>query len=232
MVSALIAPPQRFNLLTAALCLFLLDDQALGSWGQVSLGAGAAPGRVRRGLMVGVAVVTIPVSAVAFAGALGMQLPGATALPSRASLNIEIICGRDLRYSAAARATAFGPEGSEDGTTWLEYEFKYKAGNGHRRPPWVAPRQPRLDWQMWFAALSRFNDEPWFQNLLVRLLEADSEVLKLLERDPFQGRKPRYIRAVLYRYRFADAGAREAEGAWWTRERLGEYSPTLSLRAK
>jgi hypothetical protein len=223
-----------FNLLTAALCLFLLDDQTLGSWGHVSLGAAAAPGRVRRGLLVGVAVVTIPVSAVAFAGALGMQLPGAAFVDPLANL---IAPFRSVNgYGLFAVMTTTRPEiileGSEDGTTWLEYEFKYKAGNVHRRPPWVAPRQPRLDWQMWFAALSRFDDEPWFQNLLVRLLEADSEVLKLLEHDPFQGRKPRYIRAVLYRYRFADAGAREAEGAWWTRERLGEYSPTLSLRTK
>jgi lipase maturation factor 1 len=223
-----------FNLLTAALCLFLLDDQTLGSWGHVQLGAAAAPGRVRRGLLVGVAVVTIPVSAVAFAGALGMQLPGAAFVDPLANLMAPF---RSVNgYGLFAVMTTTRPEiileGSEDGTTWLEYEFKYKAGNVHRRPPWVAPRQPRLDWQMWFAALSRFDDEPWFQNLLVRLLEADSDVLKLLEHDPFQGRKPRYIRAVLYRYRFADAGAREREGAWWTRERLGEYSPTLSLERR
>jgi len=120
-------------------------------------------------------------------------------------------------------------EGSEDGSTWVEYEFRYKAGDVHRRPPWVAPHQPRLDWQMWFAALSRFDNERWFQNFCVRLLEADQEVLRLLERDPFDGRKPRYIRGVLYRYRFSSAEARRRDGVWWTRERLGEYSPVLSL---
>src|SRR5207342_2405185 len=83
-------------------------------------------------------------------------------------------------------------EGSDDGITWLEYEFAYKAGDVRRRPPWVAPHQPRLDWQMWFAALSRFDDEPWFQSFCARLLEGDGDVLKLLERDPFEGRKPRY----------------------------------------
>ena len=111
----------------------------------------------------------------------------------------------------------------------MEYEFRYKAGDVRRRPPWVAPHQPRLDWQMWFAALGRFDDELWFQSLCVRLLEADGEVLKLLERDPFRGRRPRYVRAVLYRYRFSNA-AEHRLGIWWTRERLREYSPVLSLR--
>ena len=81
---------------------------------------------------------------------------------------------------------------------------------------------------MWFAALGRFDDERWFQNFCVRLLEADSGVLRLLERDPFQGRKPRYLRGVLYRYRFSDAEARRRDGVWWRRERLADYSPVLS----
>ena len=122
-------------------------------------------------------------------------------------------------------------EGSADGETWLEYEFKYKAGDVHRPPPWVAPHQPRLDWQMWFAALGRFDNERWFQNFCVRLLEADRTVLRLLERDPFQGHKPRYLRAVLYRYRFSDRATGRLDGVWWVRERLGEYSPVLSLSA-
>jgi len=84
---------------------------------------------------------------------------------------------------------------------------------------------------MWFAALGRFDDERWFQNFCVRLLDADERVLRLLARDPFQGRKPRYLRAVLYRYRFADAATERRDGVWWTRERLGEYSPILSLSA-
>ena len=87
-------------------------------------------------------------------------------------------------------------EGSDDGTAWVEYEFKYKAGDLRRRPPWVAPHQPRVDWQMWFAALGRFEGERWLQNLCARILENDSEVLALLERNPFQGRAPQYLRAM------------------------------------
>ena len=116
-------------------------------------------------------------------------------------------------------------EGSNDGTTWEAYEFRYKPGALTRRPPFVAPHQPRLDWQMWFAALGRYEENLWFQNFCVRLLEGSPDVVRLLARDPFDGRPPRYVRGELYRYHFARAG-----GAWWTRERLGEYSPVLSLR--
>jgi hypothetical protein len=234
-----------FNLLTAGLCLFLLDDAALGSWrrihtaaegGQVSRARGgrAVINRVRRGIMIAAAVTTVPVSAVAFTASLGIELPGAAFINPLANL---VAPFRSVNaYGLFAIMTTTRPEiileGSEDGTTWAEYEFKYKAGDVHRRPPWVAPHQPRLDWQMWFAALGRFNENEWFQNFCVRLLEGDGEVLKLLERDPFQGRKPRYIRAVLYRYHFADAGTRRRDGVWWTRERLGDYSPILSLGPK
>jgi hypothetical protein len=121
-------------------------------------------------------------------------------------------------------------EGSDDGTNWIEYEFKYKAGDLHRRPPWVAPHQPRLDWQMWFAALGGFEEERWFQDFCVRLLENDSEVLSLIARNPFPAHAPKYLRALLYRYRFSTAEARRRDGVWWTRELVGDYSPVLSLQ--
>jgi len=178
--------------------------------------------------------MTVPVSAVAFTAALGIELPGSALIDPLATFIAPL---RSVNaYGLFAVMTTTRPEiileGSEDGATWAEYEFKYKAGDLHRRPPWVAPHQPRLDWQMWFAALGRFNENEWFQNFCVRLLEGDVEVLKLLERDPFQGRKPRYLRAVLYRYHFSDAEAKRRDGVWWTRDRLGDYSPVLSLGTK
>jgi predicted DCC family thiol-disulfide oxidoreductase YuxK len=221
-----------FNLLTAALCLFLLDDAALGTWGSVRTGH-AVTSRVRRGLLFAVAIVTFPVSAMTFAGALGLELPGSALVDPLANL---IAPFRSVNaYGLFAVMTTTRAEiileGSEDGATWVEYEFRYKAGDVHRRPPWVAPHQPRLDWQMWFAALGRFEAEAWFQNFCVRLLEADGAVLRLLERDPFQGRRPRYVRGVLYRYRFSDRATGRPGDVWWVRERLGDYSPVLSLSA-
>jgi hypothetical protein len=122
-------------------------------------------------------------------------------------------------------------EGSEDGIAWRPYEFKYKPGDLNRAPPWVAPHQPRLDWQMWFAALSDYSTNPWFLMLGRRLLEGSPEVLALLETNPFPERPPRYVRAQLYEYRFTDLEMRRATGAWWRRELVGSYLPVMGLRA-
>jgi lipase maturation factor len=121
-------------------------------------------------------------------------------------------------------------EGSNDGVTWLPYEFKWKPGDLNRRPAFVAPHQPRLDWQMWFAALGNYRQNPWFVNFLIRLLQGSSEVLTLLEKNPFPDKPPRYVRAALYEYRFTDRATRDENGAWWRRERKGLYCPEISLR--
>lgn len=89
-------------------------------------------------------------------------------------------------------------EGSDDGVNWLAYEIKYKPGAPTRRPAFVAPHQPRLDWQMWFATLGTARQNPRFGNLVMRLLEGSPEVVALLERNPFPAKPPRYLRAVKY----------------------------------
>lgn len=104
-------------------------------------------------------------------------------------------------------------EGSNDGVTWRAYEFKYKPGDVKRRPRFVAPHQPRLDWQMWFAALGDYRHNPWLLDFCQRLLEGSRPVLALLERNPFPQRPPRYIRAVVYDYRFTDLATRRNTGA-------------------
>jgi hypothetical protein len=120
-------------------------------------------------------------------------------------------------------------EGSNDGSSWYPYEFKYKPGDLRRPPPFVEPHQPRLDWQMWFAALSRYERTPWFHNFLVRLLEGSPDVLKLLQYNPFPDQPPRFVRALLYHYEFTTSAERRESGAWWKRRLLGAYSPILSL---
>jgi hypothetical protein len=122
-------------------------------------------------------------------------------------------------------------EGSNDGRTWFEYEFKYKPGDVKRRPGFVAPHQPRLDWQMWFAALERVEQNPWLVNACFRLLQGAPEVQGLIERNPFPTTPPRYIRALLYEYHFTTFEERRKTSAWWKREIKGTYMPAISLKA-
>ena len=96
----------------------------------------------------------------------------------------------------------------------------------HRAPPVVAPHQPRLDWQMWFAALGNYQSNRWFVNFMVRLLQGEPAVLRLLQYNPFPTAPPKYIRARLYQYHFTHWGSRD----WWTREERGTYLPPVSLR--
>jgi hypothetical protein len=119
-------------------------------------------------------------------------------------------------------------EGSDDGVTWHAYEFKWKPGDVIRPPRFVAPHQPRLDWQMWFAALSSYRSTPWFHQFLLRLLRNSPEVRALLRGNPFPAKAPRFIRAVLYDYRFTDFAGKRATGAWWRREWRGPYGSVLS----
>jgi hypothetical protein len=118
-------------------------------------------------------------------------------------------------------------EGSEDGRSWREYEFRFKPGDVTRPPRWAAPHQPRLDWQMWFAALGSPPD--WFPSFLARLLQGSPAVLALLRSNPFPAQPPRYVRAVLYQYRMADIAARRKTGACWIRTRIGVYFPACRL---
>ncbi len=113
---------------------------------------------------------------------------------------------------------------------WEEYELPCMPGDPRRRPCLVSPYHYRLDWQMWFvgndaARGEAIEDEPWLVHLVWQLLEGEDGPRRLLERDPFPGAPPRWIRAGLWRYRFSES---RADGAWWRRERVGEYLRPLS----
>jgi hypothetical protein len=107
---------------------------------------------------------------------------------------------------------------------WVEYEFPCKPGDVNRRPCVASPYHYRLDWQMWFAGLSDAGHEPWIVKLVYDLLTDNPAVATLLAKDPFRGNPPRYVRALLYRYRFAPRAAK----AYWERELIGEYLRPLS----
>ncbi len=121
-------------------------------------------------------------------------------------------------------------EGSEDAKNWQPYEFKYKPGDLSKAPKWVAPFQPRLDWQMWFAALGDARDNRWFISFLVELLEGSPKVTALLQTNPFSGGPPpRFIRAEIYDYHFTDQTTRDQTGDWWVRDNPQVYVPPFSL---
>jgi hypothetical protein len=114
-------------------------------------------------------------------------------------------------------------------SAWLEYSFKAKPGDPRRRPPQVAPYHLRLDWLMWFAAMSPAYAEAWLMPLMVKLLQNDAPVLGLLARNPFPKQPPVHIRILLYRYRFTTPAERRQSGAWWVRRRMGVYLSPVRL---
>ncbi|GGT13126.1 lipase maturation factor family protein [Streptomyces purpureus] len=126
-------------------------------------------------------------------------------------------------------------EGSADAapgpdTVWREYEFKGKPGDVRRMPRQFAPYHLRLDWMMWFAALSPGYARDWFGPFVERLLDGDRDTLKLLRHNPFPDAPPVLIRARLYRYRYTTWRELRATGAWWHRTYLRDYLPTTRLR--
>jgi len=248
-----------FNFLTLALCLLLLDDFMLARFvprGMFSrrVGAGTpgtAPARLEdkpkfAGTVPGIPArrrwpkaVTIPLTFVVIATSLFQMI---AMFGHRSSLLLPVSVAEDwlapLRtvnsYGLFAVMTTTRNEiiveGSDDGTNWLAYEFKYKPGDVDRRSGFIEPFQPRLDWQMWFAALGSVRQNQWFVNFCERLLQGSPEVLALLEKNPFPKHPPRYIRAELYDYHFTNFAERRATGAWWRRRLIGEYLPPVSIR--
>jgi hypothetical protein len=120
-------------------------------------------------------------------------------------------------------------EGSDDGISWRPYEFRWKPGSIDRAPGFAALHMPRLDWQMWFAALGDWRSNPWYLQFVERLLQGSPVVTAQLATNPFPAHPPRYIRSTVYQYTFTTREQRAATGNWWNREFAGEYCPTLQL---
>ncbi len=113
---------------------------------------------------------------------------------------------------------------------WQDYEFYFKPQNPRNLPSQVAPYQPRLDWQMWFAALSDYREQAWFISFCIKLLEGNEAVLKLLKHNPYEDHPPKYLRAIIYEYKFNDLLTYARTGEYWSREYREEYMPAISLR--
>ena len=225
-----------FNLLTIALCLLLLDDAALARW---------IPGKRKTSRTEETTRVSVwenRLSAGMGAGALGISIM-LYAVPILVTSGnypfLYVAIANTIRplhifnsYGLFAVMTTSRPEiiiqGSDDRENWFPYEFKWKPGLVAKKPEFVAPHQPRLDWQMWFAALSNYEKNPWLIRFMIRLLQGSPPVIALLENNPFPDRPPKYLQALVYDYRFSDSETRSRDGSWWTRK-LRPYTPILQL---
>jgi predicted DCC family thiol-disulfide oxidoreductase YuxK len=234
-----------FNLLTMVLCITLLDDAALQKclprkWCTLSPAneSEAADTWQRHLFRVLRTVLTVPLVLVVlityyvqFFSMFGWPLWLPRPLPA---IYLRAEPFRSFNsYGLFAVMTTSRPEiiieGSNDGENWQAYEFRYKPGDLRRRPGFVAPHQPRLDWQMWFAALSDYQHNLWFVNLCERLLEGSPQTLALMGTNPFPKAPPKYIRALVYEYRFTNMANRRKHGDWWQRRPERIYLPMVSL---
>lgn len=218
-----------FNILTAVLCLCTLDDEC---WHWLGLRWMAIPSSrdVRKWIRLPVLGVVLIVTTMGLLEKFGFS---SWPPPLLALSGVISPFHSSNSYGLFGVMTIRRPEiileGSYDGHTWKEYEFRYKPGDLDRAPPFVAPHQPRLDWQMWFAALGECNQAPWFMDFLVRLLDGSPDVEKLLKTDPFSEKPPHFIRTWVYDYHFTRFS--DHAHAWWRRELIGPFCPTVSLEA-
>jgi predicted DCC family thiol-disulfide oxidoreductase YuxK len=230
-----------FNLLTASLCVLFFDDAfwrgILRRWRRRDA-PGAAPVPARPESRWCPRRVLVPAADVVFLLTLLVSLPSLArrvAWPPWMDTVLEVV--EPLRsfnsYGLFAVMTKDRPEivieGSDDGRTWLPYDYKAKPGDPRRRPGFVAPHQPRMDWQLWFAALDYPNNDPWVAALCLRLLQGSPDVLGLFASNPFPHRPPREVRAVLYDYTFTTPAVRAATGRWWDRTPVDLYVAPLAL---
>ena len=230
-----------FNLLTVVLCIALLDDQHLRWLLPRGLGqqtADGPSGGEPRPWRWGVTAVAVPIAVVSVV----TLWHGTTYTSPQPEWSNELVgLARPLRsintYGLFRTMTTERPEiiveGSVDGTTWKEYAFRWKPGYLDRPPRFVQPHMPRLDWQMWFAALDPYGNQAWLRPMLDRLLENSTTVLGLLDDtgNPFPSDPPRYVRLMLYRYAFTTPDERLDAGAWWQRELIAPLTDPITISA-
>jgi lipase maturation factor 1 len=118
-------------------------------------------------------------------------------------------------------------QGSQDGTNWTAYPFRYKPQDPSKPPGIYAPYQPRFEWNLWFASLGTWQDYRFVIWTEERLLTNSRDVLQLFAANPFNGTPPRMVRSVIYQYWFTDMKTKRQTGMWWRRQLLGEYAPSL-----
>lgn len=225
-----------FNFLTLVLCLAALDDRVLVR-GRIFQRLASVPALTPRHPRVGTALFA---GFAAVYATLALSLDVGRVFPVRSPAPVawvhEQLGGlRSINtYGLFAVMTTERREilieGSADGQTWREYVLKWRPGAVDEAPRFVAPHQPRVDWQLWFAALDHCENNPWLLRLQVRLMEGATPAVRgFFREDPFPEAPPRFVRTRLFDYRFTELSEWRATGAYWTRRELGPYCPPLTL---
>ncbi len=227
-----------FNLQTALLCLPLADDASLRRMSPSRLirltqarASHQAPRLAANVVVSALALLMVFLSLVQMDERFGGDPPDAALMIEAWFEPLHLVSPYGLFAVMTTTRDEIVIQGSNDGVEWRDYEFRYKPGDVMRRPSWNIPHQPRLDWQMWFAALDDPQRVPWFSRFLARLLENEPSVTTLLEKNPFPDKPPTYVRAQFYEYTFAE-GDEHAAGRWWDRRLLGLYFPTAHLKTR
>ena len=222
-----------FNLLTLVLCVPVLDGAPMLRLGRRGVAADPVFGpRLARPWVGVAAAVLLGLSALSLGREIAYTLPaghGAGWWPAWGNRVMgwidpfRSVNGYGLFRVMTTERPELVLEGSRDSVHWQAYGFRYKPGDLGQRPGFVAPFHPRLDWQLWFAALSPGQSLGWLQALARHLRSGTPEVVGLLGRNPFATGPPRYVRAVLYDYRFSTAEERRRTGSWWVRSPQGTF---------
>ena len=226
-----------FNGLGLLLCLPLLDDKALLAFRNRTVPAAEPlpgawrPARWPWPVMLCLTILVVPLTMIPLLRTAGVRQtwPAPVGWLYGWTQPWRTFNGYGLFAVMTPKRPEIIVQGSDDGRNWRDYVFKYKPGDLRRAPGFVAPYQPRLDWQLWFAALGGPRTNPWFYHFEYCLLQNSPSVLALLGPNPFPKSPPKYVRALLYEYHFTDRATRRGTDAWWRRELKGLYAPPLSL---
>lgn len=223
-----------FNLLTLALCVPLLDDAVLARWlparwTTISASSSQEPARWRRALgWTAVGVLSV-LGLAESAARCGVERPGLLTPALRALSPWVSINGYGLFATMTTERGEIRVEGSADGVSWREWPLPWKPGEPSRRPPLLLGHMPRLDWQLWFAALGGCRRSGWLVELQRGLLRGDSEALSLFADNPFPGTPPRFVRTLRAPYRFSTAEERTGGAPLWNVGPSRPFCPVLTL---
>jgi lipase maturation factor 1 len=226
-----------FNFLTLGLCFFALEDSVWPGWFK-RWWESQPPGKEKKSPRQWPSWAIIPFTAIAIyitglqmTYTIGLRIPwpGWITAPYQALDPLRSFNSYGLFAVMTTSRPEITVEGSDDAVHWKAYGFKWKAGDLGRAPRFVAPYQPRLDWQMWFAALENPRENPWFLSFLVKLLQGSPDVLGLLQENPFPDKPPKFIRSEVYNYQFTNFAEKARTGNWWKSEYQGPYTRPFSL---